>query len=83
MPKYTLIHGGLKVEGGFKSQGDEVELSTEEAAKLNEKHPTVVLSDALQAEADAKAKAAAAVKAAEEKALQAEADAKAKKAAKP
>jgi hypothetical protein len=34
MPKYTLIHGGLKVEGGFKSQGDEVELSVDEAEKL-------------------------------------------------
>lgn len=69
MPKYTLMHGGLTVKMKAKDKAgeeveihhaakpdDEVELSTEEAAKLNKRGEHVKLSAVIKAEAEAEVK---------------------------
>lgn len=56
MPLFTLMHGGLTVEKKHYPHGSEVELSTEEAAKLNLRGLTVKLSAHIKAEAEAEAK---------------------------
>lgn len=58
MPKYTLLHGGLKTADGFKPAGSEVELTTDEAAKINARGEHVKLTAVLKAEAEAEKKKA-------------------------
>lgn len=81
MPKYTLMHGGLKIGSKHYAAGSEVELSTDEADRLNRRGPHVKLTAVLKAEAEAEKKKAEAIAAAEKKA-QADAEAEAKKHAK-
>ncbi|HEY1087542.1 MAG TPA: hypothetical protein VGE37_07605 [Archangium sp.] len=78
MPMYTLIHGGLTVEKTFHPAGSQVELSVEEAKKLNLRGEHVKLTAVIKAEAEAEKKKAEAVAKATAAAL-AEVEAEAKK----
>ena len=56
MPLYTLIHGGLTVEKKHYPAGSQVELSTDEANRINARGEHVKLTEFLKIEAEAEKK---------------------------
>lgn len=68
MPKFTVITGSIKANKKLHHPGDELELSVEEAARINAKGLFVELTETHAAKAKAQADAKAAIEKAEKEA---------------
>lgn len=78
MPKFTIISGSIKQNKKVHTVGAELEISIEDAALFNKKHPCVELSEVHNAKKKAAADAKATIEKAEKEALE-KLDAEAKK----
>lgn len=70
MPKFTIISGSIKQNKKVHGVGAELELSIEDAARINKKEQCVELSDVFNARKKAEAEAKAAVEKAEKDAAE-------------